>query len=115
MHGWDLFHAAAIQTGNSLMAKTHPEDRHIGMQNRIARYSEIPLAIGAPRPRRDDDVIELQLPDLLPARLIVSHDNGILARDLCDQMGEVEGERIVVVDYERGHYTPDTRRKQRVL
>src|SRR5262245_32816458 len=51
----------------------------------------------------DDDVVGPQRRDLLPGQLVVADDDRLLTIDLAQQVEEVEGERVVVVDQQRFH------------
>ena len=70
---------------------------------RVQRDAEVALALGAPGAGRDHDVVHGQRRELLPRQLVVAHDDRLLAVDLAQQVEEVEGERVVVVDQERAH------------
>ena len=63
---------------------------------------EVLLPLGAARPGREHDVVEVQPPQLLPGDVVGHHDGRDTAH-LGAELVEVEGERVVVVDEERPH------------
>src|SRR5690242_19508104 len=104
MHGRDFLDNATEAAGEPLMAETDAEDRRDRMQNGVARYTKIADTVRPSGSGRDDDVVEPELAEFLPGHFVVAHDNGRFTRDRRYHVDQVEGERIVVVDDEYGHF-----------
>ena len=83
------------------MAEADAEQRHRRAADRLGADAEVLGAVGPPGPGRDDDVVEVQLRQLRPARLVVADDRRLLAVHLRQQLEEVVGEGVVVVDQQR--------------
>ena len=92
MHRLNLHYLASEQARNALMPETNTQHRHIGIQNDLARYAEIPFAIRPSRSRRDDYAAEVKTANLIPAHFVVSNDNRHLAGNRRNRMDQVEGE-----------------------
>jgi hypothetical protein len=92
---------AAGDVGERLVAEADAEHRHLGALQRVERDADVALAVRAAGAGRDHDVVDAQRGQLLPRQLVVARDDRLVAVDLADQMEEVEGERVVVVDQER--------------
>src|SRR5215216_32444 len=108
---------AAGDVGERLVAEADTEHRHLGALEHVQRDADVALALGASRARRDHDVVHRQRSELLPRQLVVAHDDRLIAVDLAQQVEEVEGERVVVVDQERAHariYTLPTLAQERL-
>src|SRR4029077_19079263 len=58
---------------------------------------------GPARGRRDEDVDDLQARQLLPVRLVVANHDRLVAVPLRQQLEEVVGERVVIVDQQGLH------------
>ena len=93
----------ARDVGERLVAEAHAEHRDVGALERVQRDADVALVLGPPGARRDHDVVEAQRLELLPRQLVVAHDDRLAAVDLAQQVEEVEGEGVVVVDQERAH------------
>src|SRR3954452_9858757 len=91
-----------------LVAEAHAEDRHADAPQHVERDAGVARVLG---PGRDHHVVELDRGELLPRQLVVAHDDRLLVVDLAEQMEEVEGVGVVVVDQQRAHqrglHTPD--------
>ena len=85
------------------MAEADPQQRRLAAADRLGADAEIAPPFGPPRPRRDDDVVEAALQQLLPARLVVADDERLPAVLLRQQLEEVVGEGVVVVDQQCQH------------
>src|SRR3954452_8607507 len=83
-----------------LVAEAHAEDRHAGAPQHVERDAGVARGLG---PGRDHHVVELDRGELLPRQLVVAHDDRLLPVDLAEQMEEVEGVGVVVVDQQRAH------------
>ena len=94
---------AAGQVGERLVAEADAEHRHLGALQHVQRDADVTPVLGAPGTWRDHDVVHRQRGELLPRQLVVAHDDRLVAVDLAQQVEEVEGERVVVVDQERAH------------
>ena len=94
---------AAGRVGERLVAEADAEHRHLGAPEHVERDADVALVLRAPGAGRDHDVVHGQRRDLLPRQLVVAHDDRLVAVDLAQQVEEVEGERVVVVDQERAH------------
>ena len=95
-----------LRTGGpaeALVAEADAEQRHVGPQDGVRADAEVLLVVGAPRARRDDDVVDLPARQVLPDRAVVAHDDRLLPVRLRKQLKEVVGERVVVVEEERLH------------
>ena len=91
-----------------------------GTSARCSTSSETPTSrprSGAAGAGGDDDVVDRQRRQLLPRQLVVADDDRLVATGLAQQVEEVEGERVVVVDQERAHgriYTLATLAQERL-
>ncbi|MNC92158.1 hypothetical protein D3C83_85340 [compost metagenome] len=73
------------------------------MTDRVRAHTEVSGPLGAAGAGGDDDVVERPALELRPLGAVVSHHDGLLAVHLGQQLEEVEGERVVVVDQQRSH------------
>src|SRR5215218_2189485 len=108
---------AAGDVGERLMAEADAEHRQLGALEHVQRDPDVALVLRAAGARRDHDVVHGQRHDLLPRQLVVAHDDRFVAVDLTQQVEEVEGERVVVVDQKRAHgriYTLPTLAQERL-
>ena len=99
---------ATGHVGERLVAEADAEQRHFGPPQRLQRHTDVARMLGPPRARGDDDVVHRQRRELLPRLLVVADDDRLLAVDLAQQVEEVEGEGVVVVDQQRAHRCPPT-------
>src|SRR5919202_5645853 len=65
--------------------------------------STVPRVLRPAGPGRDHHVVRRQPGELVPRQLVVAHDDRLLPVDLADEMEEVEGVGVVVVDQQRAH------------
>ena len=101
--------APVREPADPLVAEADAEQRHRGVGDRVGGHAEVVGVVRAPGTGRDDDVVEVQLvDDLVPGRLVVAQDDRLVAVRLGQQLEEVVGERVVVVDQEGLHVTPGT-------
>ncbi len=108
---------AAGDVGERLVAEAHAEHRHLGALQHVERDADVAPALGAAGAGGDDDVVDRQRRQLLPRQLVVADDDRLVATGLAQQVEEVEGERVVVVDQERAHgriYTLATLAQERL-
>ena len=94
---------SACQRGDALMPEANPEQRHVGVKDCIPRYAEICLAFRPPRPGRYHDVVEPAFAQLFPRNLIVSYHHGSFVGEVREDVNEVVGKRIIVVDHKSLH------------
>jgi hypothetical protein len=94
---------AAGHVSERLMAEADTQHGHAGPAQRVERHADVARVLGSTRAGRDHDVVGAQRRELLPRELVVAHDDRLVASDLAQQVEEVEGERVVVVDQERAH------------
>ena len=94
---------AAGHVRERLVAEADAEDRHLGAPEHVERDPDVAPLLRAPGAGRDHDVVHGQRRDLIPRQLVVAHDDRLVAVDLAQQVEEVEGERVVVVDQEGAH------------
>jgi hypothetical protein len=94
---------AAGHVRERLVAEADAEDRYPGAPEHVERDADVALVLRAPGAGRDHDVVHRQRRDLIPRQLVVAHDDRLVAVDLAQQVEEVEGERVVVVDQKRAH------------
>ncbi len=94
---------AAVHPGQPLVAEADAEQRQRAAGDRLGADAEVPLDLGPPRARRDDDVLEVQPGQLVPAGLVVADHQRLDSVHLGQQLEEVVGERVVVVDQQRPH------------
>ena len=94
---------AAGDVGERLMAEADAEHRDLRALEHLQRDADVALVLRTPGAGRDHDVVHRQGRDLLPGQLVVAYDDRLLAVDLPQQVEEVEGERVVVVDQEGAH------------
>src|SRR6185312_3875887 len=95
--------ARAAHPAEALVAEADAEQRRLRLRDRAGADPDVLRAVRSSRTGRDDDVVERQLTQLLPARLVVLVDDRLVAGRLRQQLEEVVGERVVVVDQQRLH------------
>ncbi len=86
-----------------LVAEADAEHGDLGVPEHVERDADVALMLRPPGAGRDHDVVHGQRRDLRPRQLVVAHDDRLVSVDLAQQVEEVEGERVVVVDQERAH------------
>jgi hypothetical protein len=101
--------AGAREVGERLVAEADAEHRHRGLGQRVAAHAEVALALGPSGARRDDDPVPAAAREPAPRQLVVAHDLRLLAGDGREELIEVEGVRVVVVDEQRRHRTGEGR------
>src|SRR5215211_6264894 len=100
---WRLRHLSPLPPTDALMAEADAEERLFAAADRLGGDAEVSRRVRAPRSRGDDDVVELQALQLIPRRLVIPHHERLHAVHLRQELEEVEGERVVVVDQQRAH------------
>ena len=93
--------AAAVRPAEPLVAEAYPEQRDVGRTDGVRADAEVADVVRSARTRRDHDVLEGELRQLRPAAGVVVQHDRLLAIGLREQLEEVVGERVVVVDQER--------------
>ena len=94
-------HLATVHPAEPLMAEAHTEQRDLRLLDRRGTHAEVARVVWAPRARGDDDVVEVQLLQLGPWSGVVVDDDRLVPVGLGEQLEEVVGERVVVVDQQR--------------
>ena len=142
-HGREALRDAGEQAAPVVVDRAQPAVHHLGRMRRSRRRStwasawwprqtpstgtsarwsassETPTSrscSGRPGPGEITMLSTRQRRELLPRQLVVAHDDRLVAVDLAQQVEEVEGERVVVVDQERAHgriYTLPTLAQER--
>ena len=98
-----VLHAPPVDEAEPLMPEADAEQRHLRVEQQLPADAEVPLVVGAARPRRDHHVVEGESFQPLGVQLVVLEDERRLPADLRDEMEQVEGEGVIIVDYERFH------------
>src|SRR4051812_7948989 len=98
-----MLHLSPLHQADPLVAEADAEQRLLATADRFGADAEVVFDIRPSRAWGDDDVVELQPRQLLPARLVVAGDDRFSAVHLCQQLEEVVGEGVVVVDQQRLH------------
>ena len=88
----------AFNPADALMPEAHSQQRDLGAANQLRAEAEVSGLLGAPRAGRDHDVVEAEAAQLAPVGRIVADHDRLLAVDLRQQLEEVVGEGVVVVD-----------------
>ena len=83
---------------DSLMTDADTEDRRRGEQDRVAGDAKVAMVLRASGPGRNNDVVEAVIFQIIPGKLIVLYDDGFFPVNLRDELEQVEGERVVVID-----------------
>ncbi len=96
-------HASAEVLRDPLMSQADAEQRNLRFRNRLRRNTEIARIFRTSRAGRNDQAVEIEPLDLFPRQLIVPNHDGCALPDAGDEVHQVVGERIVVVDDQRGH------------
>ena len=94
---------AAADVREVLVPEADAEHRHLGAAQDLERDAGVPRMLGPSGPGRDHDVVRMQRGEVVPGQLVVAHDDRLLAVDLAEEMEEVEGVGVVVVDQQRAH------------
>ena len=92
---------AAERLRERLVAEADAERRDPGLREAAHRLQRDAGLVGRARPGRDDDAIGRALEQLVDRRDVVAHDVQLRAQ-LAEELDEVVGERVVVVDDEDG-------------
>ncbi len=83
---------------DSLMTEADAEDRRRGEQDRVAGDAEVAMVLRAPGSRRNNDIVEAVIFQIVPGKPIVFYDDGFLSVHLRYELKQVEREGIVIVD-----------------
>lgn len=94
---------AAVSSDQALMTEADAKQRTVAVSDDLSTYAEVGLPIGLPGAGRDDDVVKAERCQVRPAHLVVAQDEGFLAVHLPQQLEEVVGEGVVVVDQQGLH------------
>ena len=99
---------AARQEADALMAEAHAEQRYVGRGDGVGADAEVLRLVGPAGPGREHDVVVVPLGELRPRGAVVAHHERLVAVGLRQQLEEVVGERVVVVDQQCLHVRPGT-------
>jgi branched-subunit amino acid aminotransferase/4-amino-4-deoxychorismate lyase len=107
VHGLGRGHdRRAAEHSQALVAEADTQKRPLATADRLGADTEVLLLPGPAGAGREDDVVEVQPRQLVPARLVVADDERLLAAHLAEQLEEVVGEGVVVVDQQCCHNGP---------
>ena len=95
---WRKRDGGAEGVGDSLMTEADAEDGRGGEQDRVAGDAEVAMVLRASGPGRNHDVVEAVIFQIIPGNPIVFCDDGFLSVNLSQELEQVEGEGIVVID-----------------
>ncbi len=93
---------AAEQVADALVAEADAEHRQAALQDRAAADAEVPLPVGPAGPGGDHDRVEVLEAELGEVGAVLHHRRRP-AVHLAEQLVEVVGERVVVVDQQGSH------------
>ena len=88
----------AFNPADALVPEAHSQQRDVRAAYHLRAETEVARVIGSPWTGRDDDVVEAEALQLAPVHRIVAEHDRLLAVDLRQQLEEVVGEGVVVVD-----------------
>ena len=88
----------AFNPADALVPEAHSQQRDVRAVYHLRAETEVARVIGSPWTGRDDDVVEAEALQLAPVHRIVAEHDRLLAVDLRQQLEEVVGEGVVVVD-----------------
>src|ERR1039457_1555223 len=92
---------------DSLMTNADAEDRRRREQDRVAGDTKVAVVLRASGPRRNNDIVEAVIFQIIPGKLIVLYNDGFIPVNLRDELKQVERERVVIVDQKSlNHFTP---------
>jgi hypothetical protein len=100
---------AAEQVADPLVAEADAEHGEVALADRAGADAEVRGPLGPAGTGRDDDRVEALEVDLRPVA-VVGDDDRRAPVHLAQQLVEVVGERVVVVDQQRAHVRPPPRR-----
>jgi hypothetical protein len=103
---------AALDPAHPLQPEADAEQRALAVADHLGTDAEILSSVRPAGTRGDDDVVELEPLQLLPALLVVTDDERLASVHLRQQLEEVVGEGVVVVDQQRAHHGME--RKSRI-
>ena len=95
-------HLAAEELAEALVAEAHAEHRQTAVEDDAGAHTEVAVSVGPTRSGRDDGGIELVESEVGP-RGVVPDNGRRMPAHLADQLVEVVGERVVVVDEDHAH------------
>ena len=104
---WSSHYTSSKSVTNSLMTKANAENRNLGIKNRIGTYTEVLLPIGTSGSWRDYDVIKMSTRRqqfLVTAVCVIEDDLWLYAVDSGEEVVDVVGVAVVVVDEEGSHW-----------
>ena len=100
---WRADHRPTQHGGDALMAEADAEDRLFAVVEHVGANAEI---IGPARMTgagRDDDIVESHRPQARPVAGVMAQNEGRLLVHYRDQMHEVVGEGVIIVDDQGAH------------
>jgi hypothetical protein len=95
-------HASTERLGERLVAQADPERRDAGLGEAADGLQRDTGLVGRARPRRDEHAVGRALEQRVGGGDVVAHDLD-LRPQLAEELDEVVGERVVVVDGEDPH------------
>jgi len=96
-------HLALEHVSEALVAEAHAEHGRLGEAQDIRADAEVVPAVRASRTGRDHDRVEVPARERAPGDEVVVHHDRLLAGDGCEQVEDVVGVGVVVVDQQRAH------------
>jgi hypothetical protein len=91
-----------------LVAETDPEDREFSLMQDVVRVAEVPARCRPPGARRDHRAVELSNVEPVISGVVVGDNDRLHAVDLCQELIQVVGVGVVVVDQQRTHGRPNS-------
>src|ERR1035437_2498104 len=92
---------------DSLMTNADAEARHRREQDRVARDAKVAEVLRASGPRRNNDIVEAVIFQIIPGKLIVLYDDGFIPVNLRDELKQVERKGIVIINQKSlNHFAP---------
>jgi hypothetical protein len=98
-----LIDPSAFHPAQALQAEADAEQGAVAVADGVGADAEVLWSVRPPGARRDDDVVKIEARQLVPTRLVVADHERLAVVHLCQQLEEVVGEGVVVVDQERAH------------
>ncbi len=98
MRGFHTPHHPTEFERNPLVPETDAQHRNNRMADHIRRNPKIARGCGMPRPRRDHNRVETPRLDHRPIGFVIANDGGQIPGQDRGGMGEIPGERVVVID-----------------
>lgn len=88
---------------HSLKAQAYAEHRHVCFEKNLATDAEVARVVGMSGTGREDDPVRREFEQVRPCQLIVADNDRCNAGNTPDELIEVVGERVVVIDDQGFH------------